>query len=53
LCCDTTVWVETAERAVAFLEDAGAFFDEGFDVVDELFFVQFFAGGAVGGFDVL
>jgi len=50
---DAAVGIEAAEGAVAFLEDAAAFFDEGFNVVDQFFFVELVAGGAVGLFDVL
>ena len=50
---DAAVGVETAERAVAVVEDAGAFFDERLDVVDELLFVELVARGAVGLLDVL
>lgn len=38
--CDVAVWVESADGAVAFLQDAVAFFDHGLDVFDELFFVE-------------
>ena len=50
---DAAVRVESAEGAVAFLEDAAGFFDERLDVVDELFLVEFVAGSAVGLLDVL
>ena len=50
---DATVGVETAERAVAVVEDAGAFLDEGLDVVYKLLFVELVAGCAVGLLDVL
>lgn len=50
---DAAVGVEAAEGAVAVVEEARAFFDEGLDVVDEFFFVELVAGGAVGLFDVL
>ena len=44
---DVSVWVEPSDGAVAFLQDAVAFFDHGFDVFDELFFVQFFLWSSV------
>ena len=50
---DGAVWVEAAKGAVAFLEDAVAFFQEGLDFVDEFFFVELVLGSAVGGFDGL
>lgn len=50
---DAAVGVKAPEGAVAFLQDAAAFFDEGFDVVYEFFFVEFVLGSAVGGFNVL
>ena len=50
---DVAVWVETAEGAVAFLQDATTLFDQRLDVVDELVFVEFLAWGAVGLLDVL
>ena len=50
---DAAVRVEAADGAVAFLQDAVAFFEEGFDVLDELFFVQFVFGCTVGFFDAL
>jgi len=50
---DATVGVEASERAVAVVEDAGAFLDEGLDVVDKLLFVELVAGCAVGLLDVL
>jgi hypothetical protein len=36
---DVAVGVEATDRAVAFAQDFGAVFDEGFDLVDEGFFV--------------
>ena len=53
LCGDAAVGVEAAERAVAVVEDARAFFDEGLDVVDEFFFVELVAGCAICLLDVL
>ena len=50
---DATVGVETAERAVAVVEDARAFLDEGLDIVDKLLFVELVARCAVGLLDVL
>jgi hypothetical protein len=50
---DTAVGVQTAERTVAVVEDAGAFLDEGLDVVDKLLLVELVAGCAVGLLDVL
>jgi hypothetical protein len=50
---DTAVGVETAECAVAIVEDAGAFLDEGLDVVDKLLLVELVARCAVGLLDVL
>lgn len=52
-CGDAAVRVESAERAVAFLEDAASFFEEGLDVFDELFLVELILGSAVGLFDAL
>ena len=37
---DVSVWVKAADGAVAFLQDATAFFDHGLDVFDKLFFVE-------------
>ena len=37
---DVSVWVEAADGAVAFLQDAAAFFDHGLDVFNKLFFVE-------------
>ena len=53
VCGDGAVGVKAAEGAVAFLEDAAAFFDHGFDVFDEFFFVELFFGGALGLFQTL
>lgn len=53
LCGDAAVGIEAAEGAVAVVEDARTFFDEGLDVVDEFFFVELVAGRAVGFLDVL
>jgi hypothetical protein len=50
---DTAVGVETAEGAVALVEDAGSFLDERLDVVDKFLFVELVAGCAVGLLDVL
>jgi hypothetical protein len=50
---DAAVGVETAEGAVALVEDAGAFLDERLDVVDKFLFVELVAGCAVGLLDVL
>jgi hypothetical protein len=50
---NVSVGIEAAYGAVAFAEDAAAFFDERFDVVDKFFFVELFFGSAVGLFDVL
>lgn len=50
---DVAVWVEAADGAVAFLQDAVALFDLGFDVLDEFFFVELLFGFALGGFDEL
>ena len=53
LCSDAAVGVKAAEGAVAFLEDAATFFNEGLDVVDKLFLVQLVAGSTVGFLDIL
>jgi hypothetical protein len=53
LCGDAAIGIEAAERAVAVVEDARAFLDEGLDVVDEFFFVELVAGCAVCLLDVL
>jgi hypothetical protein len=50
---DAAIGIETAESAVAFLEDAAALFDQRLDVVDELFFVEFVARRAVSLFNIL
>jgi len=50
---DAAVGVEAAERSVAVVEEARAFFDEWLDVVDEFFFVELVAGCAVSLLDVL
>ena len=50
---DVAIGIETTEGAVAFLKDAAAFFDEWFDVVDELFFVKLLTRGLISGVDVL
>jgi hypothetical protein len=50
---DASIWIEAAKGTVAFLEDATTFLEEGLDLVDELFFVEFLFGGAVGFFNVL
>lgn len=50
---DAAVGIETAQTAVAVVEDARAFFDERLDVVDEFFLVELVAGCAVGLFYVL
>ena len=50
---DVAVRVEAADGAVAFLQDAAAFFEEGLDVLDQLFLVELFFGRAVGFFDAL
>ena len=52
-CLNAAIGVEATDRAVAFLEDASAFFEKGLDLVDELFFVKLFLGSAIGFFDVL
>jgi hypothetical protein len=51
--CNVSVGVEAAYGAVAFAEDAGAFFDEGFDLVDKFFFIELVFGCTVGLFDML
>lgn len=51
--CDVAVRVEGADRPIAFLENAAAFFEEGFYLFDEPFFIEFLLGGAVCAFDVL
>jgi hypothetical protein len=50
---DAAIRVETAEAAVAVVEEAGSLFDEGLDVVDKLLFVELVAGCAIGFLDVL
>ena len=50
---NVSVGIEAAYGAVAFAEDASAFFDEGFDLVDKFFFVELVFGCAVSFFDVL
>ena len=47
------VGIEATDRTVAFAEDAATFFDKGFDLVDEFFFVELFFRGTVGLFNVL
>jgi hypothetical protein len=50
---DAAIGVETAERAVAFLEDATSLFDERLDVVDKLLLIELVAGCAVSLLNVL
>jgi hypothetical protein len=50
---NVSVGIEAADRAVAFAEDAAAFFDERLHLVDEFFFVELFFRGTVGFVDVL
>ena len=50
---NVSVGIEATYGTVAFAKDAGAFFDERFDLVDKFFFVELFFGSAVGLFDVL
>ena len=50
---DGSVRIETSDGAVAFLEDAVAFFQHGLDVLDELFLVELFFWCSVGFFDTL
>ena len=47
------VRIETADCAVAFLQNATTFFEERLDLLYEFFLVKFFFRGAVGFFDVL
>lgn len=53
LCGDAAIGVEGAQGAVAVVEDARTFFDEGLDIVDEFLFVELVAWCAVGLLDVL
>jgi hypothetical protein len=53
LSSDATVGVETAQGAVALLQDATTLFNKRLDLVDQIFLVQLFTWGTVGGFDVL
>lgn len=53
LSSDATVGVEAAQGAVALLQDATTLFDKRLDLVDQIFLVQLFTWGTVGGFDVL
>jgi hypothetical protein len=48
-----SIGIEAAKGAIAFLEDATTFFEERFDLIDELFFIELFFGSAVGFFNVL
>jgi hypothetical protein len=50
---NVSVGIEAAYGAIAFAEDASAFFDEGFDLVDKFFFIELVFGCAVGSFDML
>jgi hypothetical protein len=50
---DAAVGVETAEGAIAVVEDARALLDEGLDVVDKLLLVELVARCAVGLLNVL
>jgi hypothetical protein len=50
---NVSIGIEAAYGAVAFAEDASAFFDEGFDLVDKFFFIELVFGCAVGFFDML
>jgi hypothetical protein len=53
LSSDAAVGVKATEATIAVVEDAGALFDEGLDVVDKLLFVELVARCAVGLLDVL
>jgi hypothetical protein len=53
LSSDTAIGVETAERAIAFVENARTLLDERLDVVDKLLLVELVARCAVGLLDVL
>ena len=52
-CGDAAIRVKSADGSVAFLKHAAAFFDQGLDFLDELFFVELFLWCAVGFLDVL
>jgi hypothetical protein len=53
LSSDTAIGVETAERTIAFVENARALLDKRLDVVDKLLLVELVARCAVGLLDVL
>jgi hypothetical protein len=53
LCGDATIRIQTAQRAIAVVQDARTFLDERLDVVDKLLLVELVAGCAVGLLDVL
>lgn len=53
LSSDAAIGVESAERAIAVIEDAGALLDERLDVVDELLFIKLVTGCAISLLDVL
>ena len=50
---DGSIRVETADGAVAFLQDAATFFEKGLAVFDDLFLVQLLLWCAVGFFETL
>lgn len=50
---DGAVGVEAADGAVALLKDAVALFQHGLDVLDELLFVEFLLGCAIGSLNAL
>jgi hypothetical protein len=50
---DASVGIEGTDRAVTFLQDLAAFFEEGLDGVDEFLLVEFFFRLALGSVDCL
>jgi hypothetical protein len=50
---NVSVGIETADCAIAFAEDAAAFFDERLDLIDQFFFVELVSRGTIGFIDEL
>jgi hypothetical protein len=50
---NVSIWVETADGAIAFTQNATAFFDERLDILDKLLFVKLVLGCSVGLFNEL
>lgn len=50
---NASIWIQTADGTVAFLQDASTFFQQWLNLIDEFFFVKFLLGRTVGFLDVL